>query len=709
MKEEILRLADEMKQHDLYPAPVQVEYDPQDLALPEAMLNAKRVAEYINGQPVYITDDNRFTGMLRFKNTGVPSDIFTRESHRYFKMAKDSFYKKYLENLVVFEWQHSAPDYLFIIKNGISGSLEKIAAAKEKYQSDTQKYTFLCAMETVCNGIVSWAEKCACAHEEAAKICLDPCRRHELLRLAQICRRVPAQPARTFYEGLQSILFCFQFLPDSVGTIDRVLFDLYTLDLRNGAATRNEEKELLAEFFIHLCNKTPAGSTNADRTAECHFAIGGYTEKGEDGFNDLSRLIVETIMELDIRRPAVSLRWTEKTPFETLKYILDCERHDSNKRFAFVNDEPRIRALQNICGMNYADAVRYTMVGCNEPSFPGAIWFGGETVNIVHSLTETLYGHSAEAAACETFEDFYALYCRCLKKDIERIIYYNNLFNDIRAKDINVLSAFLIDGCIESGMGPLQYGGKVKIGGFNAMGITCVIDSLTIIKQFVYDEKRTTMAHLLNVLRSNWEFDEELHTEIIKTGRFFGNDDELSNEMARRFTEQLYLETKDYRLRNGGKILIGSLSGYNAHHMQFGFMTPATPDGRLNGEGFMVGVGQNNGKDRKGLLPLMKSLAQMDSTGILCGPNVCNMMIDANLIRNDEYFEKVCRMIEQFFRMGGIQVQLNYVTKEELLAARQTPQNYGNLKVRVSGYSANFVTLSQDHQEEIIKRTVKRA
>ena len=142
--------------------------------------------------------------------------------------------------------------------------------------------------------------------------------------------------------------------------------------------------------------------------------------------------------------------------------------------------------------------------------------------------------------------------------------------------------------------------------------------------------------------------------------------------------------------------------------MKYGAMMPATPDGRRAGEGLMVGVGQYSGKDRKGLLPLMQSVAQMDPHGILCGPTVCNMLIDEALIRNDAYFESVCRMIEQYFHLGGLHVQLNYVSKEELLAARRAPEKYASLKVRVSGYSASFINLPTEHQDEIIRRTVKK-
>lgn len=709
MTERVTKLAALLKERDLYePCVRDIAYDPIDLALPEAIFNAKRIVEYILAQPVYLTEDNRFTGMLRYDGAVVPSDVFHRGGHKFFAEACDHFYNHYQENLVVFEWQHSAPNYLRIIEEGIEGTLKKIAFYKEQYRFEKDRFHYLEALEMVCKGIIAWADKCAEVHRKAAAECGDPIRKEELLKLADICSRVPRYPAQSFYEGLHCIIFCFQFLPDSVGTIDRTLLPLYQKDMENGVLTREEAKELIAEVFVHLSNHTPKTNANTDRSAECHFAIGGYTDRGEDGFTDLSKLMVEALMEIDTRRPSMSLRWNKKTPFAVLKFMLDCERHDKNKRFAFVNDEPRINALMKICGFSFSDAVKYTMVGCNEPSVPGAVWLGGCTSNIVHSLTNTLYHRTEDVVKCQSFEEFYAIYREELAKDIDRIIWYQNKFNDMRAKDVNVLSAFLLDGCIENATAPNQFGCEKKIGGFNLMGITCVIDSLSVIKQFVFDEKATDMAHLINTLKNDWETDTDLRTLILKTGKFFGNNEALSDDMARRLTTELYDLTKDRRFNTGARILIGTLAGYNPHHMKYGQMTDATPDGRYRGDGLMVGTGQNNGKDRNGLLALMKSLAQMDPNGILCGPNVCNMMIDENLIRNDEYFDKVCHMIEEYFRMGGIHVQLNYVTKEELIAARQMPEKYGNLKVRVSGYSATFTALPTEHQDEIIMRTVKR-
>ncbi len=708
-KQDIDALAELTRHEDIFPSGVKGSYDPFDHALPEPIFIGKRLSEYFSFQNVYLKDRNMFTGIFRFdlSSADVPGDVFPRTNHKYFGTACKHFYCKPIDNLTIFEWQHSSPNYEYILKNGIRGTLKKIEYYKEVYRFDKEKYDFLIGLEYVCRGVISYAKRCSLTYLRAAEKENDPERRAQLLKISESCKNVPENPAESFFEGLQSVLFCFMCLSDSIGTLDRYMYGLYMRDIESGRLAREDAKLYLEEFFVYLSAYTPHTSGNADRSAECHFAIGGYTERGEDGFNELSRLIVEALMEIDTRRPAISLRWNEKTPFEVLRYILDCERHDKNKRIALVNDEPRIKGLMRHVGLPFSEAVKYTMVGCNEPAFPGALWLGGETVNIARALTNTLYKRTEEIVKCKDFEEFYAVFKEEVHNDMKEIIDMAWKYNAIREKDCSMLSSFLLDGCIENGKPVTRYGCKIAIGGFNIMGLTTVIDSLTVIKQFVFDEGRTTLAQLMDVLNSNWEFDPDLQTEIMRRGRFFGNDDPLSNEMAKRFTTELYLASENLRLPNGARPIFGTLAGYNAHYATFGALTPATPDGRFDGEAFMVGSGQNKGRDREGLSALMKSLAEMDSENIMIGPVVCNMLVDEVLIRNDKYFDNFCRMVEAYFKMGGIHIQLNYVSKEELLAARDVPREHGNLKVRVSGFSATFVDLADEIQDEIINRTSK--
>ena len=169
--------------------------------------------------------------------------------------------------------------------------------------------------------------------------------------------------------------------------------------------------------------------------------------------------------------------------------------------------------------------------------------------------------------------------------------------------------------------------------------------------------------------------------------------------------ERFYRYLKDKRKVIGYQWMIGDLLGYNEHHKGFGEKTKSTSDGRFAGELLKFGIGQSEGRDRNGLTALLNSVASLDKNAISCGSTVTNISLDEQLIKNDEYFDKTVDMFETYFKNGGIHFQLTYVSKADLLAAKKNPENYGNLRVRVTGFSEYFVRLKDSIQDDIIERT----
>jgi formate C-acetyltransferase len=159
---------------------------------------------------------------------------------------------------------------------------------------------------------------------------------------------------------------------------------------------------------------------------------------------------------------------------------------------------------------------------------------------------------------------------------------------------------------------------------------------------------------------------------------------------------------------NGFHIGIGNLQGYNHHNKFFGSNTKATPDGRYDGENLKFGIGQSGGNDREGLTALLNAVAKCDKTGVCAGSSVTNIFLDEQLVVNDDNFEKTLKLLETYLKNGGIQFQLNYISKEELKKAKVNPEEYKSLRVRVSGYSDYFVNLSEPIQDDIIERTVHK-
>ena len=703
MNERIKNLVNKTVSGEMYVYPVKTEYDRCDLFLPPIKMSAKRVCEYIRNQEPLITPESCFTGLFTFDGS-VEGDIFTRAGHTNFGEASNNFYNKPVDNLLTFEWQHSAGDFGKIIALGIIGIKDEINKSIINHKGNKEALQFLETQSDICNAVIDWAKKCSKKSLKISKNTKNAKYKKNLERLSQSLEIVPKKPARNFYEAILALYICYGLIPDSIGLIDRYLYPLYKKDIESGYLTKEEASEYLQELFLMLQSRTHISSDRFYRGGESHFCVGGYLESGEDGFNELSKLIVDSLMELPTWIPQISLRWTLKTPHEVLRYMMDCERKDPNKRIAFVNDEPRIKGLMKYSGFPYKKAVNYTMIGCNEIALPGGIVFGFDPMNIVRCVQNTFFDRSKDIVKTKTFNEFYNIFQEEMFNDLCEADKIGKGFQTIRERDCNLVSSIFIDGCIENAKSVTQGGTNTYIAVGLLIGISNVIDSLSVTKQLVFDEKRITMEQLIDALRNNWNGFEDLREYILKKGLFFGNDDDCSNGVANRFFKSLdNWNTGDNYLKK--PVVFGNLVGYNEHHKFFGDNTKATPDGRFDGDMINFGIGQSEGKDRNGLTALLSSVAKCDPYSILTGPSVTNVLLDDQLVKKDENFEKLVYLFEAYFKMGGTHFQLTYVSKEDLINAKKMPDKYKNLRVRVSGFSDYFVFLNDGLQDEIIQRT----
>lgn len=691
----------------MYAAMTATEFDREDLFLPRQQMESKRLCEFILNQEPVITKHSKMTGYFRFEDDSVVGDIFHRKGHQHFKTLKNNFFLKPIDNLSTQEWQHATADYKKILAKGIKGIIEEIDEALTVH-TDPEKIEFLNALKAVANAIIGWAHKCSKRALELAQTVEEKEYKQNLEDLAAALLRVPENRPSSFYEAVLTIYACYFADPDSLGTLDRYLNPFYEEDLKNGTLTREEAKEYLQELFLMLQAETKVTSDRFTRGAESHFCIGGYLPDGSDGFTDLSKLILDSLLELPTWIPQVTLRWTEKTPKEVFRYVLDCERKDPHKRIAFQNDQKRIKCYTEICEIPYEKALGYTTVGCNEPAFLGSIVGGNSIMNFARPIDTIFHKKAEKIVNCKTFDEFYKVYEEELFADLDLAQEYDDKYNNERAKDINYISSLFFHGCIEKATSLTRGANDYAVAGMNQVGIANVIDSLIVVKQFVFDEKIVTMQELVTALQANWEGYEDLHTLIMNKGDFFGNDTPRSNEVAQRVYQSLYEHLKDKTNLFGYHLLIGDLIGYNEHHKWFGEKMNATPDGRYKGDNLKFGLGQSEGKDRNGLSALLNSIAKVDPNGIGCGSTVTNIMIDEQLIKNDDHFEKTVDLFETYFKNGGVHFQLTYVSKEDLIHAKVTPEDYKNLRVRVSGFSDYFVKLEEALQDDIIERTTQK-
>ena len=680
MTERIRNMAKEaMYGEDKFPrCSISVENE-SELSSPKAI--AEGLRRYFRKVPIKEYPGEKLFGRIRFSGCDYPSDFYRRAGCESF----GKYWSKHCWNkpspVFYWGWTHVVLDFDSLLREGLYGYRERIC-------SRPQKDEFCEAMITVLDSLEEFSLRCA-------ECCSSP-------RLRAILQKVPMRPAEDFYEAVQAVWFLFQLCADSLGRIDRYLYPYYKNDIESGKIDRDEAKDLLQELFVRVY-ETQTDNKALPISGHNHLVVGGYLPDGTDGFNELSRLVLECIAELPTFRPQASFRYTKYTSPETMRFIT--ELNAKCQWIVFVNDEPRLPGMADV-GIDPKDAVDYTVVGCNEWNLPCGADLSLAHVNLLHSLESLLY-EDPQIEKAQSFDEVMTRLYGYMKRDMETIASEYPRYVAATAGDINVLTSALCRTCIERAK-PFSDGGAKYHGiTFSFNSLSNVADSLSVIKQFVFDEKKLTMASLCNMLRKNYKGYEDIRTQILRTGHFFGNDDDYVDSIVEKIVDELYAIRSELPRNKDDIYIIGSFVGATHPNLIFGRMTKATPDGRRDGDPFTMGIAQSDGKDKSGLSALLNSIAKLDYRK-LCGCVVANVKIDKSFTRSEEKLEKLAAMYHTFLKKGGMQLQINYLSQEELLRAQKNPDEYRNLVVRVTGYSGYFTRFDTDLQNDIIRRTVER-
>lgn len=231
-------------------------------------------------------------------------------------------------------------------------------------------------------------------------------------------------------------------------------------------------------------------------------------------------------------------------------------------------------------------------------------------------------------------------------------------------------------------------------------------DSLSVIRQFVFEEKAFTLPQLSGMLDKNWQGFETERARILKEGRFFGNDIDAADTIINQLIEKLNSFVVDKTPVRGGRYTFGTLVGYELAHVVLGSKTGASCDGRFAGDAFYASICSE--KDKNGITAYLKSVAKINFTAMPSSV-VVNLKLDRAMADSDEKLERLARLVEAYFKMGGVQLQINYVSQDDLINAQKCPEKYQNLRVRVTGFSGFFTQFDAALQNEIIKRTQHHA
>lgn len=583
------------------------------------------------------------------------------------------------------------------------------------------------AMDIACDAAVIFAERHADLAWEQAKTEPDPARRAELLRIAEVCRRVPAQAPRDFWEALQMYWFVHLGTITELngwdamtpGHLDQHLSPFYEKGLADGTLTREGAKELLSCLWIKV-NNHPAppkvGVTAKESGTYNDFTninLGGLGRDGSDGVSELSYLILEVVDELRLLQPQVSVQISQKTPDRFLKAAAKVIRQGYGYPSIFNTDAVVMEQVR--VGKTLEDAREGGCSGCIETGAFGKeayILTGYLNVPKILELAlnngrDQLTGkqvgpQTGEPESFATFDDLYDAFNRQLDWVVDLKIRVNNYIERMYAthSPAPFLSTVIHD-CIEKGQDYYNGGPRYNTNYIQCCGIGTVTDSLSAIKTHVFDAKSVPMDRLLAALRANFQDFEALRLKLWNKTPFFGNDDDRADDIMRRVYDSLFTIIDGRPNTKGTSYHLNMLS--TTCHVYFGKMLGASANGRLAHLPESDGTSPSHGADRNGPTAVVKSLSKMDQ--IKSGGTLLNQRFLPGVLKTDQDLDKLAQLVRTYFRLGGHHIQFNVVDTQTLRQAQASPDQYRNLLVRVAGYSDYFVDLDLDHQEEIIRRT----
>jgi formate C-acetyltransferase len=589
------------------------------------------------------------------------------------------------------------------------------------------KWEELRAMDIACDAVIRFAERHAERAEALADAEPDPARRDELLRIASVCRWVPARAPRDFHEALQSYWFCHLAVITELngwdsfnpGHLDHHLRPFYERGLADGTLTREHAKELLGCFFVKF-NNHPAppkvGVTAAESGTYTDFAninLGGLLADGTDGSNEVSHLLLEVIEELHLLQPSSNLQLSRKTPDALLEHALKVVRKGFGFPSLFNADAVVEEQLRQ--GKTLEDARAGGCSGCVEV---GA--FGKEAYiltgyfNLPKVLELALHdgvdpgtgrrlGPSTGRPEClPRFDDVFAAFETQMRHLLDVKIAGNQVIERMYARLMPApFLSVLVDDCIRNGRDYNAGGARYNNTYVQGVGIGTLTDSLAAIRAIVFEQRRLGLADLVSALDADFAGHEELRLRLVYRMPKYGNDDDRADDLMRRAFEAFFAAVDGRPSARGGRYRILMLP--TTCHVYFGSVTGATPDGRRAGRPVSEGISPVQGADRRGPTAVACSAAKMDH--VRTGGTLLNMKFTPALLESEDGIDKLAHLVRGYFKMDGHHLQFNVVRAETLREAQARPEDYRGLIVRVAGYSDYFCDLSPALQEEIIART----
>lgn len=630
---------------------------------------------------------------------------------------------------------HFNANYRKVADTGFGAIREEALARLEELKAESigknaEKYYFYRAVVICCDAAILFAKRFAAECRRQAEDEPDENRKAELLEMARGLGVIMEKPAENFWQATQAVylyhlILCLEgsFMGLTVGRADQHVGDYLERDLASGVLTPEQAQEILDCFCLKIANMVPAAAKEMNHgfgayTGNMRMTLGGRKKDGTDATNRATYMLLQSVARLKLHDPNISLCMHTDSPAELWEAGIETSKLVGGSP-TLDNADLNIRLLHER-GLSLEDARNFCVIGCVELSGSGC-----EFANVSGPFSKTHLAVSAVVLMAlndgkntvtgrqcgprtgflsdmTSFDQVKEAYVKQLTYFMDWHFALNNLFEYVGNPQVVVpMASATMDGCMESGKDMFLGGAKYNSTGGAAIGIGTAIDSLLAVKYLVFDKKLCTGAELLDALHNNWEGYEELRRHAVNDVTYFGNGDPEADTLASWLSDLYSSRLNRY---------VSARSGYRAGlysggvHVIFGKGVPATPNGRLAGEAISDGCSPSQGADHCGPTGVASSILALHPYNYPNGVQFC-MKFHPSCVQGEERDDKLKSFVQTFFEMGGMQVQYNIISSDIMRKAQQKPEEYRDLVVRVAGFSAYFIELHSQLQNDLIRRT----
>ncbi|CAG36552.1 choline trimethylamine-lyase [Desulfotalea psychrophila] len=626
----------------------------------------------------------------------------------------------------------SNPGYdVILMKKGmldiVRESQEKLAELDYENPDDMDKIYFYKSLIDTAEGVMIYAKRLSDYAAQLAASEKDPQRKAELEKISAVNARVPAHKPETYWEAIQAVWTVESLLiveenqtGMSIGRVDQYMYPFYKADIEAGRMTEYEAFDLSGCLLVKCSEMMWITSEDASKFFAgyqpfVNMCLGGVTREGLDATNDLTYLLMDAVRHVKVYQPSVSTRVHNQSPQKYLKKIVDVIR--AGMGFPAIHFDDAHIKIMLAKGCSIEDSRDYCLMGCVEPQKSGRLYQWTSTaytqwpICIEMALNHGVplwYGKQVcpDLGALESF-DTYEKFDAAVKEQIKYVTKWTSvgtvisqrIHRDLAPKP---LMSMMYEGCMESGKDVSAGGAMYNFGpGVVWSGLATHADSMAAIKKLVFDDKKYSLTQLNEALKAEFKGYDQLKADCLAAPKF-GNDDDYADLIVNdlvNFTEREHRKFKTlYSVLSHGTLSI-------SNNTPFGQLLGASANGRDAWMPLSDGISPTQGADFKGPTAIIKSVSKMPTDSMNIGM-VHNFKLMSGLLDTPEGENGIITLIRTASMMGNGEMQFNYLDNDTLLDAQLHPEKYRDLVVRVAGYSAFFVELCKDVQDEIISRTM---